>query len=134
LFEETDVSFTPIGRRTDAFLFSQRYGTAEMASRRSSEYILPNAAYFVSFITRKVQLAPRSMRFPGIVSSLTATGTGTVAVFTEIKAGIVMWRTEDASQRRHSWPTEVNIRRELRKPSHSAWKALAMPDRDPRVC
>jgi hypothetical protein len=127
LIKGTDVSFRPSGRRMDAFLFSQRYGTADVTWRRSSENITAWGS------ARLAELTPRLMMFPGMVSSLTTTGVGTIAVFTEIKAGIVIWRTEDTSQRIHSWPTEPNIRRELMNPSHSAWKALAMPNRDRRV-
>lgn len=78
-------------------------------------------------------LIPRLVMFPGIVSSLTKTVEGTVAVFMASRVGIVTWRTEDASQKQHSWAIVANIRCELDKPFHSARKALATPNRHPRV-
>jgi hypothetical protein len=126
---KTDVSFTPSGKRMDAFLFSQMYGTADIALRRSSEYI---ASTEPELNPSKVRLAPRSMMFPGIVSTSTRTGVRTVAVPTDTKVGIVMWRIKDTSQKTYSWPTEVNTRRELMVPSQSACKAPVMPNRDRR--
>ena len=87
----------------DEFLFSQMYCNANVVVRNPSKIIVSGNN---QSIPGSVRLAFKLIIFPGTVSTSMGTSMGTVAVFTDTTVGIVMWRIEDASQKKQSWVTE----------------------------
>ena len=98
----------------DEFLLSQMYGNAARVVRNLSDNVVSE----VHTMVPPVMLAIKSIIFPGTVSTSMGTSMGTVAVFIDTTVGIVMWRIQDASQKKQSWVTEDDIFRRSMYPSH----------------